>query len=407
MSLARKAGIGFTISKLTKRSRAWNTAFDSKNGIPWVAETPTLVMGIHLSHGLGTDTTTCVAATGCLDNGCMQMAQELKVQPKSDIVGSLLMQEITKSLCHQFRLHNGNRMPERVLVYREGVADNNFGPIVDTEIRAIRQGLFDVVSSLYDFECPNQSVCQKNGCVFCTPTITFVVCQSNNVPRVVPSERPTTKSKNVPSGTCVDKLIMPFQNGMQLSTSENQISREKPAGTNMQLFELSDSGFDFLLVAHGGLKGTSKPIFYRTILNENFVWRKNESSTALTKEMLQQCTYCMAFQYGTASKAIRHVPVVEYSKRLSSMAMGYVGYLLGRKGTSNSYIGLAEREPDDNNGEHEAPETGPDHYINSDMKDRRIQSGLKTVLLPAFAPYSISASGNVVYRPPFRPHLSA
>jgi hypothetical protein len=112
---------------------------------------------------------------------------------------------------------------------------------------------------------------------------------------------------------------------MQLSTSEGKISREKPEGTNMQLFELSDGGFDFLLVAHGGLKGTSKPIFYRTILNENFVWRKNEDSTPLTKEMLQQCTYCMAFQYGTASKAIRHVPVVEYSKRLSNMAMGYVG----------------------------------------------------------------------------------
>jgi hypothetical protein len=233
---------------------------------------------------------------------------------------------LKQSLCLQFCLHN-KCMPDRVVVFRGGVADTNFDAIIDTELKAIRQGLFDVVSSrVDDFECLNQSVCQKKGCLFCTPLITFSVGQSDNVPRVVPSERPTTKSKNVPSGTCVDKLIMPFQNGMQLATSEDKIPREKPAGTNMQLFEvINDTGFDFLLVGHGGLKGTSKPIFYRTIWNENFVWRKNEASTQLTKEKLELCANCMNFQYGTASKAIRHVPVVEYSKRLSNMAMGYVG----------------------------------------------------------------------------------
>jgi hypothetical protein len=46
----------------------------------------------------GTGTTTYVAASGCLDRGRMQMTQELKIQPKSDIVGSRLMQEITQVL---------------------------------------------------------------------------------------------------------------------------------------------------------------------------------------------------------------------------------------------------------------------------------------------------------------------
>lgn len=77
----------------------------------------------------------------------------------------------------------------------------------------------------------------------------------------------------------------------------------------------------------GGLKGTSKPIYYRVILNENAVWKPDAHASPLSREILQMITYHMAFQYGTATKAVRSLPVLKYSSRLAEMGLGYFSTL--------------------------------------------------------------------------------
>lgn len=62
------------------------------------------------------------------------------------------------------------------------------------------------------------------------------------------------------------------------------------------------------------------------MLNENAVYRPGGNCTPLTKEKLQLCTYFQSYQYGTATKAVRAVPVVHYSSRVANMFMGYVNY---------------------------------------------------------------------------------
>lgn len=62
------------------------------------------------------------------------------------------------------------------------------------------------------------------------------------------------------------------------------------------------------------------------MLNENAVWKPADSCTPLTKEKLQLCTYHQSFQYGTATNAVRAVPVVHYSTRIANQFMGYVNY---------------------------------------------------------------------------------
>lgn len=59
----------------------------------------------------------------------------------------------------------------------------------------------------------------------------------------------------------------------------------------------SPPNFDFLLISHGGLKGTSKAIYYRVLLNENYFWGPAEGS-ALTRDMLEICTYHMCWKDG-------------------------------------------------------------------------------------------------------------
>ena len=48
------------------------------------------------SKGLSKDAETAIAASACLDNGCMQMCQELMVQKKSDVVKPAIMVDIIK-----------------------------------------------------------------------------------------------------------------------------------------------------------------------------------------------------------------------------------------------------------------------------------------------------------------------
>jgi len=105
----------------------------------------------------------------------------------------------------------------------------------------------------------NQSQCNGNGCVFCTPPITFLIAQSQHDVRLVPVGRDSTE--NVPSGTCVDDAILMSPIGTTLAPSSTP-----PEGSPMQLFRNADDDrFDFFLIPQGGLKGTSKAVYYRVL----------------------------------------------------------------------------------------------------------------------------------------------
>ena len=88
------------------------------------------------------------------------------------------------------------------------------------------------------------------------------------------------------------------------------------------------------------IPGTSKPVYYRVLLNENF---SPNGGTPLSSDVLQRITYHMTFQYGTATKAVRSVPVVYYSSRLANVGMGYINYLRGVHAKSGSLSQLVKK----------------------------------------------------------------
>lgn len=383
--------------------RAWN----------WITVTCLYLLSCsHLgacSKGLSKDAETVIGASACLDDGCMQMCQELMVQKKSDVVKPAIMVDLIKvrssretfwrvlcvrgwliyvsqRLAIQYYLHTG-KWPKRVLVYRDGASDGSFGDILSKEVGAIRKAFYEIRSNDKSFECPNHEKCQQSGCLFCTPRITFVVAQNEHNIRVVPATPPRNpdprKPENVPryvepclesfdhkllsrhltshhfavcfwlaSGTIVDAVIMGFR-GMDLSNSGESTS-PLDDGSRLQVFSSTrQDSISFLLVPQGGLKGTSKPVLYHVLLNENGVYKVDghTAATALSKRMLEKMTYHMAFQCksnhawqlstaigvvtyklfllypiidGTATKAPRKVPVILYSERLASQAISYM-----------------------------------------------------------------------------------
>jgi len=219
--------------------RAWKTYHISNGqkieGIPWINEAPTMVIGIDASHGLGQDSISVIAGSVGLDPGCMQFAQALRIQSKSPRICKTVMKSIVKTLYHHFNEHS-NCSPLRVLVYRDGSSEGEFESILSHEVASIREALYELNSEKPEFSCPNAEKCKGKGCIFCTPPITFVISQSQHSIRIVPKVEPFSRDKNVPSGTCVDSVIMDMKDGMNFAV--RKVPREPvPGCNNLTLFE--------------------------------------------------------------------------------------------------------------------------------------------------------------------------
>jgi len=84
----------------SNNARAWRISVPgySNDGIPWVNEVVTMVIGITLSHSLGNNnqSNSVVGATVCLDHHLMQMSQICGLQSKSSLVSADTMSTLTK-----------------------------------------------------------------------------------------------------------------------------------------------------------------------------------------------------------------------------------------------------------------------------------------------------------------------
>jgi len=209
--------------------------------------------------------------------------------------------------------------PQRILVYRDGVSEGSFSRVQACEIQSIRNGYTQFVQELNGGEkAVNQHSCGcKSGCVFCGPLITFVACMSRNNAKIVPADDTDgiisrSGASNVHSGTCVDSTITDTMSNLNLTSANDDAvdavaSKTKMKESGLIYSEPDGKGYDFLLTAHGAGLGTSKPVHYRIILNENAVYRPQGPATPLTKDMLERATYEMSFQYSTATKVSIYV----------------------------------------------------------------------------------------------------
>ena len=161
---------------------------------------------------------------------------------------------MSQTLYLHFLVHN-EVFPERVLLYRNGASDGDFKKFKNDEIPYMRKALYEIMrQTKKDFKCP---VSCSSGCLFCTPPITYIVCQTQHSICVVPSSVNQTGKKNVLSGTCVDDpRIIDYQDGLLLATKDIRAHYGKHKG--MIFEDINENGYDFILTSHGGLKGTSK-----------------------------------------------------------------------------------------------------------------------------------------------------
>eukprot|EP01023_Acetabularia_acetabulum_P000689 TRINITY_DN10283_c0_g1_i1.p2 TRINITY_DN10283_c0_g1~~TRINITY_DN10283_c0_g1_i1.p2 ORF type:complete len:224 (-),score=41.45 TRINITY_DN10283_c0_g1_i1:410-1081(-) len=160
-------------------------------------------------------------------------------------------------LLKQFHQINGGRKPERLILFRGGVSDGQQKQVLDNEYIAIRKAIQGLGQADY------------------APPITFVVVNQNHGVRMFPEQggESVGRMMNVMPGTIVDSGVTDPHN------------------------------FDFYLVSHQGIQGTSRPAHYTVLLDENY----------FGPDGIQLMCYWQCYTFCRCTRAVSVVPPIYYA----------------------------------------------------------------------------------------------
>ncbi|ORZ40713.1 Piwi domain-domain-containing protein [Catenaria anguillulae PL171] len=215
---------------------------------------PTMLIGADVTHPApGTNQASIAAMVGSLDPNCLRYQTVVKMQPlrQEEIVDAGGM---FRDLLKQYQAFNGQRLPKRVIVYRDGVSEGQFALVRDAEVQAMRNVLAELNSS--------------------STKLTFVVVQKRHHTRFFASNpRDVDRSGNIKAGLVID-------NGVTNPTD-----------------------FDFFLQSQAGLQGTSRPTRY-VVLHDEMNW---------TPDDLQLFTYHQCYTYARCTRSVSVAPAAYYA----------------------------------------------------------------------------------------------
>ncbi|KAG8742665.1 hypothetical protein FRC10_001148 [Ceratobasidium sp. 414] len=213
---------------------------------------PTLVLGADVAHPApGTEgRPSFTALVGSVDSlGSVEVIADLEDMAVHIIK---LFQGYQKAVEKK-----GTPGPKRILFYRDGVSEGQFKTVLEKELPALQR-----------------------ACVKCDlkpmPKITLVIVGKRHHTRMFPEDPKTAfdqKSGNCEAGTVIDSII-----GHPLE-------------------------FDFFLLSHGGLIGTSRPAHYSVVHDDN----------NFTPDSLQKLTFQLCHVYARATRSVSIPPPVYYA----------------------------------------------------------------------------------------------
>ncbi|KAJ1923919.1 hypothetical protein IWQ60_005556 [Tieghemiomyces parasiticus] len=214
--------------------------------VPFLTSNPTMVVGADVTHpepgSVGQNSIAAIVAT--LDSSYARFTSRVDHQtPGTEMIAN--MEAMFFSLLRTFET-SSKRLTSCILFYRDGVSDSQFSTVLDFEVAAIHRA------------------CAKAKVGY-APRTTFVTCQKRHHVRFRPVNRQDEeRSGNCRAGTVVDTHI-----------------------TNPALF-------DFYLQAHSGLQGTSRPVHYTVLLDEN----------RLTADVLQDMTNRLCYAFPRCARTV-------------------------------------------------------------------------------------------------------
>ncbi|GFR77219.1 argonaute-like protein, partial [Elysia marginata] len=232
---------------------------------PHVFREPIIFLGADVTHPPAGDTQkpSIAAVVGSMDAHPSRYSATVRVQEhRQEIIRDLAT--MVKDLLLQF-YHSTRFKPARIVFYRDGVSEGQFGTVLAHELRAVR------------------TACMKLEADY-QPGITFIVVQKRHHTRLFCADRrdQTGKSGNIPAGTTVDQGIT------------------------------HPTEFDFYLCSHAGIQGTSRPSHYHVLWDDN----------RFNADELQILTYQLCHTYVRCTRSVS-IPAPAYYAHLVAFRARY------------------------------------------------------------------------------------
>ncbi|KAJ3355542.1 hypothetical protein HDU83_003209 [Entophlyctis luteolus] len=268
---------------------------------------PTMIMGADVTHPpAGAQGGVSIASVvASMDSKFAEYRAAIKVQgPRVEIIGDL--KSMTMEHLQSFQARARGRYPDRLIFFRDGVSEGQFGEVALQEVQSLK------------------TVLREAGAGGCK--LTFIVVNKRHAYRFFAQtpEKDADRKGNLMAGTVVDTgvgflvfftLLMPNISGI------------------CHPFE-----FDFFLNSHQGLQGTSRSAHYHVLYDEN----------KFTPDDLQEITYRMCYLFARASRSVSIVPAVYYAHLVAYRARCYrPGGVGGSSEMAGSSLGIESAAVDE------------------------------------------------------------
>ncbi|XP_009769203.1 protein argonaute 16 [Nicotiana sylvestris] len=236
-------------------------AMEHASHLPHIQETPTMILGMDVSHGSPgqSDIPSIAAVVGSLYWPLISKYRAVvrSQSPKLEIIESLykplpngddegIMGEL---LLDFYRTCNGHK-PAQIIVFRDGVSESQFSQVLNLEL----DQMIKAYKHLGEGDIPK---------------FTLIVAQKNHHTKLFQASAP----ENVPPGTVVDTNIVHPRNN------------------------------DFFMCAHAGMIGTTRPAHYHVLLDE----------IGFSPDVLQNLIHSLSYVYQRSTTATSIVAPVRYA----------------------------------------------------------------------------------------------
>jgi len=235
---------------------------------PLLSETPTIIFGADVTHpgpGSFPDAPSVAAVVASVDDYGVEYRPSLSIQTgRTEMITEL--SKMVKERLQDYTERNMKK-PRRIIFCRDGVSEGQFQQVLKKEISAIRD-------ACKEFFTKKETL----------PTITFLVVQKRHHTRFYPTDGNHDESGNSLAGLVVETAITcPYE-------------------------------YDFYLLSHAGLQGTSRPCHYQVLYDEN----------DLSPDKLQKFLNELCYVYARCTRAVSLIPPVYYADIMCTRGRAYV-----------------------------------------------------------------------------------
>ncbi|PQQ16165.1 protein argonaute 16 [Prunus yedoensis var. nudiflora] len=301
-------------------------AIEHSSCVPLVNDTPTIILGMDVSHGSpGRSDIPSVAAVVGSRNWPLISRYRAAVRtqsPKLEMIDALYKPlengtdaGIIRELLVDFYKTSNGRKPTQIIVFRDGVSESQFNQVLNIEL--------DQIIKAY----------QHLGEVD-VPKFTVIVAQKNHHTKLFQTGGSTD---NVPPGLllselcyCLYHLSLCF-NALSLSLSLS-LSLRDSGGHNI----VHPRNYDFYMCAHAGMIGTSRPAHYHVLVDE----------IGFSPDGLQNLIHSLSYVYQRSTTAISIVAPICYAHLAAAQVGQFMKFEdLSETSSGNGSVTSAESIP--------------------------------------------------------------